>query len=67
MEKISDELKKELSNAFAAYAHVLYSAVYNCDIPNEFAAFKGIDIEDAHRRLQLLQDFYKSLEERNRW
>ena len=63
MEKISDELKKELSNAFAAYTHILYSAAYNCDIPNKFAAFKGIDIEDVNRRLQLLQDFYKSLGE----
>lgn len=63
MEKISDELKKELSNAFAAYAHILYSAAYDCDIPNKFAAFKGIEIEEANRRLQLLQDFYKSLVE----
>lgn len=63
MEKISDELKKELSNAFAAYAHILYSAAYDCDIPNTFAAFKGIDIEDVYRRLRLLRKFYQSLEE----
>ena len=59
MEKISDELKKEISNAFAAYTYILYSAAYDCDIPNKFAAFKGIEIEEVNRRLQLLQDFYR--------
>ena len=55
---VSEELKKEISNAFAAYTWVLSSASLYCDIPKQFEIFKGIEPEEVQRRLQLLQDFY---------
>lgn len=58
---VTEELKKELSNAFAAYAWVLNSAALCCEIPSKFEIFKGMEFEEVNRRLQLLQDFYNQL------
>lgn len=58
---VSEELKKEISNAFAAYAWLLNSAALCCEVPQKFEIFKGIEFEEVHRRLQLLQDFYNQL------
>ena len=58
---ITNELKKEISNAFAAYAWVLSSASLYCNIPQQFEVFKGIEPEEIQRRLQLLQDFYNQI------
>ena len=58
---ITDELKKELGNAFAAYAWVLSSASLYCNIPQQFEIFKGIESEEVQRRLQLLKDFYNQI------
>lgn len=58
---VSEELKKEISNAFAAYTAILWSASHYCDVPSQFEIFKGIEPEEVKRRLQLLQDFYNSL------
>ena len=58
---VTEELKKELSNALAAYAWILNSAALCCEVPSKFAIFKGIEFEEVQRRLQLLQDFYNQL------
>ena len=58
---VTEEVKKELSNAFAAYAWVLNSAALCCEIPSKFEAFKRMEFEEVNRRLQLLQDFYNQL------
>ena len=58
---VSEELKKELSNALAAYAWILNSAALCCEVPRKFEMFKGMKFEEVHRRLQLLQDFYNQL------
>ena len=58
---VSEELKKEIGNAFAAYAWVLNSASLYCNIPKQFEIFKGIEPEEVQRRLQLLQDFYNQI------
>lgn len=59
--EISEELKKEISNAFAAYTWLLNAASLGCDIPSKFEIFKHIEPSEVKRRLQLLQDFYKSI------
>ena len=59
--EVSEELKKELSNAFAAYAWILQSASLCCDIPSKFEIFKGIEPEEVKRRLKILKDFYNEL------
>jgi hypothetical protein len=58
---VSEELKKEIGNAFAAYAWVLSSASLYCDIPKQFEIFKGIEPEEVQRRLRLLQNFYNQI------
>jgi hypothetical protein len=58
---VSEELKKEIGNAFAAYRWILNAAVLQCQIPSEFEKFKDLEWEDVHHRLQLLQDFYNQL------
>ncbi len=58
---ITEELKKELGNAFAAYAWILNSAALYCEVPQKFEMFKGMEFEEVQRRLQLLQDFYNQL------
>lgn len=58
---VNEELKKEISNAFAAYTYILHAASHYCDVPFQFDIFKGIEPEEVKRRLQLLQDFYNSL------
>lgn len=58
---ISEELKKEIGNAFAAYSEILWAASHYCTIPSKFDIFKGIEPDEVKRRLQLLQDFYNSL------
>ena len=59
--EISEELKKELSNAFAAYAYILQAASHYCDVPSKFEIFKGIEPEEVNRRLKLLHNFYQSI------
>ena len=59
--EVSEELKKELSNAFAAYAWILQAASHCCDVPSKFEIFKGIESEEVNRRLKILHDFYISL------
>ena len=59
--EVSEELKKEIGNAFAAYRWVINAAVLQCQVPPEFEVFKELDWEDAHRRLQMLSDFYNQL------
>ena len=58
---VSEELKKEISNAFAAYVWLLNSAALCCEVPQKFEIFKGMEFEEVQRRLQLLQDFYNQL------
>ena len=58
---VTEELKKELGNAIAAYAWILNSAALCCEVPRKFEIFKGIEFEEVHCRLQLLQDFYNQL------
>ena len=58
---VSEELKKEIGNAFAAYTWVLNAASLYCEVPAKFEIFKGMEPEEVKRRLQLLQDFYNSL------
>ena len=58
---VNEELKKEIGNAFAAYAWILNSASLCCEVPSKFEIFKGIEAEEVRRRLQLLQDFYNEL------
>ncbi len=58
---VTEELKKELGNALAAYAWILNSAALCCEVPQKFEIFKGMEFEEVQRRLQLLQDFYNQL------
>ena len=58
---VSEELKKEISNAFAAYGWLWNSAALCCEVPQKFEIFKGMEFEEVQRRLQLLQDFYNQL------
>lgn len=54
---VSEELKKEIGNAFAAYAWVLSSASLYCDIPKQFEIFKGIEPEEVQRRTSTFTRF----------
>lgn len=58
---VSEELKKEISNAFAAYTWLLNAASLCCEIPSRFEIFKGMEPEEVKRRLSLLKEFYDSL------
>ena len=59
--QVTEELKKEIGNAFAAYSCILNAAALQCQVPSKFEIFKELDMEEVKRRLQLLQDFYNQL------
>lgn len=59
--QVSEELKKEIGNAFAAYSWILNAAALQCQVPSKFEIFKELDMDEVKRRLQLLQDFYNQL------
>ena len=58
---VSEELKKEIGNALAAYAWVLNAAALGCQVPSKFEIFKQLEIEEVRERLSLLNEWYKQL------
>ena len=58
---ITEELKKELGNAIAAYGKVLHSALLGTSIPVEFEKLKECSAEDLKHRMQILKEFYEQL------
>ena len=59
--QVSEELKKELGNAIAAYGDILWSAYLGFEVPSKFEEFKNLSKSDLKNRIQLLKDFYNSL------
>jgi hypothetical protein len=57
---ISEELKKELGNAIAAYGKILRKADLGISTPGFEELLKCLPSERAHR-MQLLRDFYNQL------
>lgn len=59
--EITDELKKELGNAIAAYGDLLYKAYLGVSIPSKFEELNQCSIEELHNKMFLLRKFYESL------
>jgi hypothetical protein len=57
---ISEELKKELGNAIAAYGKILRKADLGISTPGFEELLKCLPSERAHR-MQLLRDFYNQI------
>jgi hypothetical protein len=57
---ISEELKKELGNAIAAYGKILRKADLGISTPGFEELLKCLPSERAHR-MQLLKEFYNKL------
>lgn len=60
--KVSEELKKEIGNAFVAYGSILHSALLGLEVPSKFEKLKTLSEEALKSKASLLQDFYRSLE-----
>ena len=59
--EITEELKKELGNAIAAYGKILHSALLGTTVPLEFEKLKGCTDEELKHKMQILKEFYKQL------
>ena len=58
---ITEELKKELGNAIAAYGKILHSALLGTTVPLEFEKLKECTDEELKHKMQILKEFYKQL------
>ena len=58
---VSEELKKEIGNALAAYAYILNAASLGNDVPLKFEIFKQLEPEEVHERLHKLHERYQQL------
>ena len=58
---ITEELKRELGNAIAAYGKILHSALLGTTIPPEFEKLKGCTEEELKHKMQILRDFYAKI------
>ena len=59
--EITEELKKELGNAIAAYGKILHSALLGTTVPLEFEKLKECTDEELKHKMQILKEFYKQL------
>ena len=58
---ISEELKKELGNAIAAYGDILWAVYLGTNVPEKFSELKNLPEEDLKNKMALLKEFYDSL------
>ena len=58
---ITDELKKDIGNALAAYAYILNAAALGCQVPSKFEIFKQLEPEEVRERLSRLNEWYQQL------
>ena len=59
--EITEELKKELGNAIAAYGKILHSALLGTTVPLELEKLKECTDEELKHKMQILKEFYKQL------
>ena len=57
----TEELKKELGNAIAAYGKILHSALLGTSIPLEFERLKDCSADELKHKMQILKEFYNQL------
>ena len=58
---VSEELKKDIGNALAAYAYILNAAALGCQVPSKFEIFKQLEPEEVHERLSKLHEWYQKV------
>jgi hypothetical protein len=58
---VSEELKKELGNAIAAYGKILRSAFIGARVPEEFEKLHNCSEEELKHKMQILREFYNQL------
>ena len=59
--EVTEELKKELGNAIAAYGKILHAALLGASVPVEFEKLKECSEEELKHKMQILKDFYTQL------
>lgn len=59
--EVTEELKKELGNAIAAYGKILHSALLGVALPAEFEKLKECSDEELRHKMQILRDFYNQI------
>lgn len=59
---VSDDQLKELGNAIAAYADILWAINLGLDVPTKFAKLKNLSQSDVQRRLECLKTLHYDLE-----
>jgi hypothetical protein len=59
--EVTEELKKELGNAIAAYGKILHSALLGTALPPEFEKLKECSDEELRHKMQILRDFYNQI------
>ena len=57
---VTEELKKELGNAIAAYGRILSSAMLGTEVPPGFEKLKQCTEEELKHKMQMLKDFYNN-------
>ena len=58
---VTEELKKELGNAIAAYGKILHSALLGTAVPLEFEKLKQCSDEELRHKMQILKEFYNQI------
>lgn len=59
--EVTEELKKELGNAIAAYGQILRSAFIGASVPPEFEKLKECTDEELKHKMQILREFHAQL------
>lgn len=59
--EVTEELRKEIGNAIAAYGKILHSALLGTSVPVEFEKLKECSEEDLKHRMKILKEFYTQL------
>ena len=59
--KYTEELKKEIGNAIAAYDRILHSALLGTDVPHGFEKLKECTEEELKHKIRVLREFYSQL------
>ena len=59
--EITEELKRELGNAIAAYGKILHSAFLGASVPPEFEKLKECSDTELKHKMQILKEFYSQL------
>ena len=58
---ITEELKREIGFAIAAYGQILYRISLGLDVPKQFQELQNCSVDELKVKMEMLKDFHSSL------